>query len=94
LVSSSSKWHKHTVKVLNMLQAQMTSKPDEEPGKKTHLSYDHISRGISRRTAAGVFFELLQLKTWDFIELDQDGELADITICPAARFDERPPPNS
>ena len=66
LASSGSKWHKHTVKVLDMLKKNMTT--DEDDGEKQNdLSYDKLSYGVSRRTACGVFFELLQLKTWDFI---------------------------
>jgi len=117
LVSSNSKWHKHTVKVLKMLQRNMQSRKDddeddaltdndnqddndddneeggaEEKSKKlTQLSYDKLSFGISRRTACGVFFELLQLKTWDFIELDQDESYSDIIITPGVRFNEIPP---
>jgi cohesin complex subunit SCC1 len=84
LVSANSKWHKHTVKVLEMLQRTMP-KDDE------HLSFDAISKGCSRRTAASVFFELLQLKTWDFVEVEQDVSYGDIAIAPGLRFREEPP---
>merc|ERR1740139_1880065 len=91
----TTKWHKHTVKVLKMLQNSMTSGQEEEDEegeeKATQLSYDKLSYGISRRTACGVFFELLQLKTWDFIELDQDKSYEDIKITPGVRFDELAP---
>jgi len=96
LISSTTKWHKHTVKVLTMLQNNMTSgeeNEDEGEEKATQLSYDKLSYGISRRTACGVFFELLQLKTWDFIDLDQDKSYADIKITPGLRFDEHAPTN-
>jgi hypothetical protein len=72
LVSSSSKWHKNTVKTLAMLKRNMGSdsaEGDEE--KAPNLSYDKLSHGCSRRTAVGVFFELLQLKTWDFWNLNR-----------------------
>lgn len=67
LVSSNSKWHKHTVKVLSMLKRNMgtgeeENDDDEEEPKPTHLSFDKLSSGVSRRTASSVFFELLQLK--------------------------------
>jgi len=94
LVSSTNKWHKHTVKVLKMLQNNMSSgdgEQEEGEEKATQLSYDKLSYGISRRTACGVFFELLQLKTWDFIELDQDKSYEDIKITPGVRFDELAP---
>lgn len=90
LVSSGSKWHKHTVKVLDMLKRNMTSDENDEKLEK-ELSYDKLSVGVSRRTACGVFFELLQLKTWDFIELSQEESYKDIKIAPGVRFDEAPP---
>lgn len=89
LASSNSKWHKHTVKVLAMLKRNMgTGDGEEEEKKPSQLSYDKLSFGCSRRTAAGVFFELLQLKTWDFIEVDQDESYGDISIAPGLRFNE------
>ena len=69
------KWHKHTVRVFGILKRQMRSEDDEEGAdeegqeKPTELSYNKLSSGCSRRTAAGVFFEMLQLKTWDFVEV-------------------------
>ena len=88
LVSSDTKWHKHTVKVLSMLQRGMAS--IEEDGDK-ELSYDKLSYGTSRRTACGVFFELLQLKTWDVIELGQEASYGDIKITAGVRFNEEVP---
>eukprot|EP00547_Thalassionema_nitzschioides_P002625 CAMPEP_0194212014 /NCGR_PEP_ID=MMETSP0156-20130528/11520_1 /TAXON_ID=33649 /ORGANISM="Thalassionema nitzschioides, Strain L26-B" /LENGTH=559 /DNA_ID=CAMNT_0038939721 /DNA_START=311 /DNA_END=1990 /DNA_ORIENTATION=- len=93
-VSSSSKWHKHTVKVLSLLKSQMGRGEDSTPVEvvgESELSYHNLSEGCSRRTAAGVFFELLQLKTWDFIELEQEESYGDIKITPGIRFDEKPP---
>ena len=58
-----------------MLKRNMKSddaEEDDEEGsteKPSELSYKKLSAGCSRRTASGVFFELLQLKTWDFIAL-------------------------
>ncbi|EJK50022.1 hypothetical protein THAOC_31050 [Thalassiosira oceanica] len=69
------KWHKHTVRVFGILKRQMRSEDDEEGAdeegeeKPTELSYNKLSSGCSRRTAAGVFFEMLQLKTWDYVEV-------------------------
>ena len=80
LVSSSSKWHKHTVKVFSLLKRSMAGTDDDEGSKPSHLSFDSLSKGSSRRTAAGVFFELLQLKTWDYIEIDQDESYGDIKV--------------
>lgn len=89
LVSSSTKWHKHTIKVLKMLKRNMNDSDNDDTEKQ--LSYDKLSFGTSRRTACGVFFELLQLKTWDFIELDQESSYGDIKIMPGVRFNEEPP---
>lgn len=85
VVTSSSKWHKHTVKVLNLLKRNIsrdTEGPTDEESstKKSQLSYDQLSKDCSRRTAASVFFELLQLKTWDFIDVEQDESYGDITV--------------
>ena len=70
------KWHKHTVRVFGILKRQMRSEDDDGEGadeegdeKPTELSYNKLSSGCSRRTAAGVFFEMLQLKTWDYVEV-------------------------
>lgn len=97
LVSHTSKWHKHTVRVFGMLKKNMKSHnadedDAEEMEKESQLSYNKlVSGGCSRRTASGVFFEMLQLKTWDFIELNQDKSYGDIAITPGIRFDEAPP---
>jgi len=88
LVTSSSKWHKHTIKVLSMLKYNLNEA--EKKGEAT-LSYDKLSHGCSRRTASGVFFELLQLKTWDFVEVDQEHAFGDIRISSGNRFSEEPP---
>lgn len=96
LVSHTSKWHKHTIRVFGMLRRNMRSRnvdelDEEEMEKPTQLGYNKLSAGCSRRTATGVFFEMLQLKTWDFVELNQDKSYGDITITPGLRFDEAPP---
>jgi cohesin complex subunit SCC1 len=99
--STATKWHAHTVQVLTMLQRNIgngsaTGDDDDESapqqsGKPTTLHFNAISKNCSRRTAAGVFFELLQLKTWDFVELDQDEPYGDMSISAGTRFHESPP---
>lgn len=64
---------------------------DPQAGKPHHLMYDSMSKGASRRTAAGVFFELLQLKTWDYIDLEQDISYGNIKVSPGLKFGEDPP---
>ena len=91
--STATKWHKHTVKVYQMLQRTLKTDADpEDSDKPTVLHYNELSKDCSRRTAASVFFELLQLKTWDFIEIDQQEPYGDILISVGNRFHE-PPPN-
>lgn len=90
MANSGSKWHKHTVKVFEMLKRNIAEVEDDKEGPHV-LSFDKLSKGTSRRTACGVFFELLQLKTWSFIELNQDKAYGDINIMRGARFNENPP---
>ncbi|GMH70897.1 hypothetical protein TL16_g12795 [Triparma laevis f. inornata] len=78
--SAGNKWHPHTTKVLSMLKSNMS-------GSKS-LSFDALSVGCSRRTASGVFFELLQLKTWDYIEVEQSKAYGDIAVSKGVKFDE------
>ncbi|CAB9507958.1 rad21-like protein 1 [Seminavis robusta] len=98
LVSSNSKWHKHTVRVLQLLQRTMGDKGGTKTSsgedKKDHLVFGDLSKNCSRRTAAGVFFEILQLKTWDFVEVDQDEAYGDIRLLPGNRFSEDAPASS
>ena len=98
LTSSKIKWHKHTVQVFSLLKSRMSSGKKEgdesaegEEKKPSELSYQSLSYGCTRRTAATVFLELLQLKTWDYVELDQDDSFGDITILPGAKFDDEVP---
>ncbi|KAL3809139.1 hypothetical protein ACHAXA_007242 [Cyclostephanos tholiformis] len=63
-------------------------------GKPAQLSYNKLSTGCSRRTAASAFFDILQLKNLDFVELNQEKSYGDITITPGLRFDEPPPSTS
>ena len=44
LVSSSSKWHKHTVKVFSLLKRSMAGTDDDEGSKPSHLSFDSLSK--------------------------------------------------
>lgn len=93
-VSSNSKWHKHTIKVYSLLKRNMadpSTKEDEDEGKPSVIMFEHLSKGCSRRTAAGFFFELLQLKTWDYIELGQEESYGEIKIAPGTKFAEETP---
>lgn len=46
------------------------------------LQYNAMTAGKSRRTAAACLFEMLVLKTKDFIEVKQDKPFGDITVTP------------
>jgi cohesin complex subunit SCC1 len=96
---STTKWHKHTVRVFKHLKKCMrdpSAAPigDDEEAQDLPEQvqfFDIIKKVKTRRNAASVFFEILQLKTWDFIEVDQDEPFGDITISPSVRFGEDPP---
>ncbi len=45
-----------------------------------------IAPGLSREAAARTFFQLLQLKTWDYIHLEQSHAYGDIVITGGHRF--------
>ena len=64
-------WHKHTQTVYDTLQAQKNKMP---------MEFDEMCKGVNRRTAAGVFLELLQLKTWDYVDLEQGRAFGTIVI--------------
>ena len=104
VASSTTKWHKHTVRVFQHLKKCMkdpnqehdggdasAEDADDEPKKDLpeQISFKNLTKNVvSRRNAASVFFEMLQLKTWDFIDLDQEDSYGDITVSPGIRFGE------
>mmetsp|Transcript_43079 Transcript_43079/g.47952 ORF Transcript_43079/g.47952 Transcript_43079/m.47952 type:complete len:797 (+) Transcript_43079:217-2607(+) len=106
VASSTTKWHKHTVRVYQHLKKSMkdpnstedaAADDDSDASPKQDLPeqimFKQLTKNVvSRRNAASVFFEMLQLKTWDFIDLNQEDPYGDITISPGVRFSE-PPPN-
>ncbi|GKY94398.1 hypothetical protein MPSEU_000405800 [Mayamaea pseudoterrestris] len=88
VINSTTKWHKHTIRVFKLLKDTLGLDDPDKPG---FVSFNEMTKGTtSRRTASGVFFELLQLKTWDYIELEQDEAYADIKISPGIKFHENP----
>jgi hypothetical protein len=95
-VSGQAPPETHVVAILDMLKRNIEDRNvptdgDKDTDNQKDLSYDKLSYGVKRRTACGVFFELLQLKTWDFIELKQEESYCDIRISPGVRFHENPP---
>lgn len=99
VTESTAKWHKHTVRVYKHLRKSMrdASAPVDEEDEETkdlpgQVQFFDITKNVkTRRNAASVFFEILQLKTWDFIDVDQNEAYGDITISPSVRFGEDPP---
>jgi hypothetical protein len=102
--STGTNWHRHTAMVLGVLQGRMhkacvdadgdhsemarDNGANEEEEKPAQLSFDTLTSKSCRRTAASAFFEMLQLKTWDFIDLHQCESYGDISIVPGTRFNE------
>lgn len=80
---TSAKWHKNTVKVFEVLKHNLAD--------SDQVSFDVLSKNTSRRTAVGFFFEMLQLKTLDYIDIQQGKSYGDIRISPGVRFAEDPP---
>ncbi|OQS07067.1 hypothetical protein THRCLA_00923 [Thraustotheca clavata] len=73
------KWHPHTVKVMKVLRKSMHDKDS--------VSYSQLAKTTrSRRTAAALFFEVLQLKTLDFIDVEQTQSFGNIQISKTNHF--------
>jgi cohesin complex subunit SCC1 len=98
-MTTTSKWHKNTIKVFEVLKKNLAPMPsdkndnddDGNSNKRHDVSYNTLSEGVSRRTASGFFFELLQLKTLNYIELNQSESYGDIMISAGVKFAEDPP---
>jgi cohesin complex subunit SCC1 len=82
--TTTSKYHKNTLKVFEILKQNLA--PTDGSVAKSEVSYVELSEGVSRRTAAGLFFELLLLKTLNYIELDQDTAFGDIQVTRGVKF--------
>lgn len=79
--TAQHKWHPHTVKVMKVLRKSLNDKDE--------VTYQQLTKKTQdRRTAAALFFELLQLKTLDYVDVKQKAPYSDITISKAARFPE------
>ncbi|EQC31642.1 hypothetical protein SDRG_10807 [Saprolegnia diclina VS20] len=77
--TSTHKWHPHTVKVMKVLR---TSMQDHDS-----VSYQQLAKSTrSRRTAAALFFELLQLKTLDLVDVNQPTAYGNIHVTKTDRF--------
>lgn len=82
--TAEHKWHPHTVKVMKVLRKSLDDKEE--------VTYKQLTKNTqSRRTAAALFFELLQLKTLDYVDLTQSQAYGDIKVSKAVRFSESIP---
>jgi len=73
---------------------QQQQEGGREGGKRpvaTVVALSQITRNARRTKAANLFWEILQLKTWDFIECAQETAYGEVVIRPAARFHEAIP---
>eukprot|EP00602_Paraphysomonas_sp_CaronLab_P009434 CAMPEP_0185029574 /NCGR_PEP_ID=MMETSP1103-20130426/15957_1 /TAXON_ID=36769 /ORGANISM="Paraphysomonas bandaiensis, Strain Caron Lab Isolate" /LENGTH=554 /DNA_ID=CAMNT_0027564375 /DNA_START=531 /DNA_END=2195 /DNA_ORIENTATION=- len=65
-------WSSRTATVYKALERKLES--------QDFVSFEELSSGFSRRTAASCFLEVLQLKTWGAIEATQQDPLGDIYV--------------
>lgn len=74
------KWHPHTIKVMGFLRRKISR---EQPT----TTYQTLMKPTqSRRTAAAFFFEMLQLKTLNYVDVDQSTPYGDIQIKATEHF--------
>mmetsp|Transcript_36913 Transcript_36913/g.60020 ORF Transcript_36913/g.60020 Transcript_36913/m.60020 type:complete len:700 (+) Transcript_36913:250-2349(+) len=77
---TESNWHQRTVNMMKLCSRLLEDKEE--------LTYQSLAKGRKRRTVASCFFEILQLKTWDRIELSQDAPYENIIISRGPKFDD------
>ncbi len=96
---ATTQWHPNTVRLCKLLRARVAAaerkqQHAQEQGQEgmgqggEGLLLSQITRKSRRTKAANLFWEVLQLKTWDFIECAQDTAYGEVVIRPAARFHE------
>lgn len=51
-----------------------------------HALFKDMVAGSDRKEAVIAYFELLQLKTWDYIEVEQSKPFGDIVVSPGPKF--------
>lgn len=87
---AACKWHPNTVRMCTLLRARMRKQGGGAAGPPSLSFAADVARGARRTKAANMFWEVLQLKTWGFIEVAQAGPGAfpEIQISPGERFDD------
>mmetsp|Transcript_13860 Transcript_13860/g.25659 ORF Transcript_13860/g.25659 Transcript_13860/m.25659 type:complete len:747 (+) Transcript_13860:201-2441(+) len=73
-------WHPRTVKMMRLCEGLLEN--------KEQVSYQSLAKGKRRHVVASCFFELLQLKTWDRIDLVQNEPYSTIDIGRGPKFTE------
>lgn len=81
--SSEARWHKRTANMLRLCQGVLENTDS--------ITYQSLAEGKNKRTVASCFFEILQLKTWDRIDLHQDDPYGLIQIARGPKFDDEIP---
>jgi len=84
--SSMSTWNVRTAKVFEILKDQFNDQYEENADEIEGVTFQNIAQGVSRRTAATSFLEILQLKTWGHIEMNQDEPFGTINITPTNKM--------
>jgi hypothetical protein len=73
--ANTADWNPRTKHVFDIVNDQLQ--------RRESISFQDLSIGVSKRTAAACFLEILQLKTWDIIELKQERPFDTIVISKA-----------
>lgn len=95
----STRWHPNTVHMCRLLRSRLAAaaRLQEEGGgngsgpTSSQVIFGELTRNARRTKAANMFWEVLQLKTWDFIDCGQEEAYGEIIIEPAARLHEAIP---
>ncbi|KAJ2742291.1 sister chromatid cohesion protein 1 [Coemansia sp. BCRC 34301] len=91
VLASNAGYSKNTIRAIHILDAACTAENVpvvESAGARTEgaLSYQSVAGGARRSDAVKLFFELLVLKSKDFIDVQQAAPFEDILISPCAKL--------
>ena len=84
--ASEGSFSRNTLKTISLLRKQF--QVDRNAGREEKMAFGEIAQGAKRADAAKFFFELLVLKTRDYVDVEQDlGQaFGEITIRPQAKL--------
>jgi len=83
--ASDKDWHERTLRMMQFCQQNLQ--------ESDSFTYQDLAARSRRRIVASLFFEILQLKTWDRIHLHQDEPYSSIAVSRGPKFDD-PIPNA